>query len=134
MKTNFYKDLDVKLKENKAYDCFSWIDLDSINECINEDNNYVWYPQVYLEECQYRKKKIKKNRFLNKVFKSDSSDNEANNEPDSEPDTDFDDDNESEKSSKESGKSSKKSDNNEFENPSEKSDNRKSKKTFKKFD
>ena len=43
MKTNFYNDSDkyVKPKENKAYDYFSLTDLNSINECINDDNNYV---------------------------------------------------------------------------------------------
>ena len=39
------------------------------------------YPQVYLEECKYRMKKIQTPRFINTELKSDS---ESDSEPDSE--------------------------------------------------
>ena len=128
IETTFYNNFNknVEPKENVTYDCFSLIDLNSTNEKINDDNDYVWYPEVYLKECQY-KKKIKKKKFLNKVFKSDSSDNEANNGADSEPDSDLDDNNMS-------GKSSKESDNNESEKSSKKFKNKKSKMSSKKSD
>ena len=43
IKTNFYNNFNknVKPKENVTYDCFSLIDLNSINESINDDNDYV---------------------------------------------------------------------------------------------
>ena len=67
----------------------------------------------YLEECQYRIKKIKK-RWLNKTFDSDPSDNKLDITTDSDPDSDPDYNNESEKSSN-------KSDNNESEKSTKKS-------------
>ena len=38
------------------------------------------YPQVYLEECKYKAKKIQISRFINTELKSDS---ESDSEPDS---------------------------------------------------
>ena len=105
--TNFYGDSEknVELKQKKTYNGFSLIDLNSIHKRIDNNNNLVRYPQVYLEECRYRikkVKKIKKKRFLTKAFKSDSSDNEADNEAVTEPDSDLNGNNESEKPSKKS--------------------------------
>ena len=76
---------------------------------ILRKNDDTCYPQVHLEECQYRIKKIKKKRWLNKTFASDLSGNEPNSGTDSEPDSGSDDNNESEKSSKKSEKTSRKS-------------------------
>ena len=43
------------------------------------------HPQVYLEECKYRMKKIQMSRFINTELKSDSeSDSEAESESDTE--------------------------------------------------
>ena len=42
------------------------------------------HPQVYLEECKYRIKKIQMSRFINTELKSES---ESESEPDSESDT-----------------------------------------------
>ena len=39
------------------------------------------YPQIYLEECKYKVKKIQMSRFINAELKSDS---ESESEPDSE--------------------------------------------------
>ena len=53
IKTNFHDKETPKPKI--AYDCFSVISLDSIIKA-----NDMYYPQVYLQECQYRIKKNKK--------------------------------------------------------------------------
>ena len=43
------------------------------------------HPQVYLEECKYRIKKIQMSRFINAELKSDSeSDSEAESKSDTE--------------------------------------------------
>ena len=82
------------------------IDLNSILR-KNDDTCCL---QVCLEECQYRIKKIKKKRCLNKTFATDLSDNEPNSGTNSKPDSDLGDNNESGKSSKKSQKPSKKFD------------------------
>ena len=53
IKTDFYDNFNKK-DQKVAYDCFSLIDLNSINESINENNNYVRYPQVYLEDVNIK--------------------------------------------------------------------------------
>ena len=35
------------------------------------------YPQVYLEECKYKIKKIQMSRFINDELESDSSDSDS---------------------------------------------------------
>ena len=53
--------------------CIACITIDSIIK-IEKKN----YPQVYLEECEYKAKKIQMSRFINAELKSDSeSDSEA---------------------------------------------------------
>ena len=43
------------------------------------------YPQIYLEECKYKVKKIQMSRFINAELKSDSeSDQEAESKSDTE--------------------------------------------------
>ena len=72
IKTTFYNNFNknVEPKENVTYDCFSLIDLNSTNEKINDDNDYVWYPQVYLKSVNIKKRLKRKNfsiRFLNQT-------------------------------------------------------------------
>ena len=55
------------------YTCIACITIDSV---MRMDKKY--FPQVYLEECKYKIKKIQMPRFINAELKSDSdSDSEA---------------------------------------------------------
>ena len=57
------------------YTCIACITIDSV---MKMDKKY--FPQVYLEECKYKIKKIQMPRFINtelKLDSSDSSDSEA---------------------------------------------------------
>ena len=65
IKTNVL-DNDIP-KENMHYTCIACITIDSILK-IDKKN----HPQVYLEECKYKVKKIQMSRFLNTELKSDS--------------------------------------------------------------
>ena len=49
------------------YTCIACITIDSIMK-MNKKN----YPQVYLEECKYKIKKIRMSRFINAELESDS--------------------------------------------------------------
>ena len=65
IKTNF---LGSKVpKENMHYTCIACITIDSVMR-IEKKN----YPQVYLEECKYRIKKIQMSKFINTELKSES--------------------------------------------------------------
>ena len=65
IKTNF---LGNNLpKENTHYTCIACITIDSVIK-MNKKN----YPQVYLEECKYKIKKIHTPRFINTELESDS--------------------------------------------------------------
>ena len=67
-------------KENMHYICIACITIDSI---MKMDKKY--FPQVYLEECKYRVKKIQMSRFINAELESDSeSDSEAESKSDTE--------------------------------------------------
>ena len=55
------------LKENTYYTCIACITVDSVMK-MNKKN----YPQVYLEECKYKIKKIQTPRFINTELKTDS--------------------------------------------------------------
>ena len=67
-------------KENMHYTCIACITIDSV--MIMDKKNY---PQVSLEECKYRVKKIQMPRFINAKLKSDSeSDSEAESKSDTE--------------------------------------------------
>ena len=60
-------------KENMYYACIACITVDSVLK-MNEKN----YPQVYLEECKYKVKKVHTPRFINTELELDSeSDVEA---------------------------------------------------------
>ena len=54
-------------KENMHYTCIACITIDSVMR-IDKKN----HPQVYLEECKYKVKKIQMSRFINTELKSDS--------------------------------------------------------------
>ena len=63
------------------YFCTACIAIDSVVR-IEKKN----HPQVYLEECKYRIKKIQMSRFINTELKSES---ESESEPESESDTEL---------------------------------------------
>ena len=78
IKTNFLGN-DTP-KENMHYTCIACITIDSVMKMDKKD-----YPQVYLEECKYRVKKIQMFRFIAAKLKSDSeSDSEAESKSDAE--------------------------------------------------
>ena len=54
-------------KENMHYTCIACITIDSVIK-IEKKN----YPQVYLEECKYKIRKIQMSRFINTELDSDS--------------------------------------------------------------
>ena len=61
------------------YTCIGCITIDSVMRMDKKN-----YPQVYLEECKYRVKKIQMSRFINTELKSDS---ESDSETESKSDT-----------------------------------------------
>ena len=65
IKTNFLGN-DTP-KENMYYTCIACITIDSVMRMDKKN-----HPQVYLEECKYRIKKIQMSRFINTELKSDS--------------------------------------------------------------
>ena len=54
-------------KENMYYTCIACITIDSVMKTIKKS-----YPQVYLEECKYKIKKIQMSRFINAELELDS--------------------------------------------------------------
>ena len=58
---------DETPKENVHYFCIACITIDSVMKM--EEKNY---PQVYLEECKYKMKKVKMNKFINTELESES--------------------------------------------------------------
>ena len=72
-------------KENMHYTCIACITIDSVMRMDKKN-----HPQVYLEECKYRIKKIQMSRFINTELKSDSdsdSELESDSEAESKSDT-----------------------------------------------
>ena len=63
IKTNFLGD-EVP-KENIHYTCIACIIIDSVMKMEKKN-----YPQIYLEECKYRMKKIKVTKFVNTELES----------------------------------------------------------------
>ena len=58
------------------YTCIASITIDSVMRMEKKN-----YPQVYLEECKYKIKKIQMSRFINTELDLDSkSDSESNDE------------------------------------------------------
>ena len=74
IKTNFLR--NDMAKENMLYTCIACITIDYVMK-IDKKN----HPQVYLEECKYRVKKIQMSRLINTELKSGSN---------SDSDSDFD--------------------------------------------
>ena len=98
-------------------------------ESISRTREPKYYPQVFLEECRYKFKNIRRARRINYGFEKSSSE-ESENEPKSDADDGvFINDYESDKI--ESEKPSNKSDNDEHEKPSNASENNESKKSSK---
>ena len=79
--TNFYnKNGSKKIPEEKVpHKCLSIVILDSIIYAFEK-----YYPQVFLEECKYvKKKKIKASNYINKKLKSESdTDSDSNSDSD----------------------------------------------------
>ena len=65
IKTNFLGN-DTP-KENMHYACIACITIDSVMKMDKKN-----HPQVYLEECKYRVKKIQMSRFISAKLESDS--------------------------------------------------------------
>ena len=65
IKTNFLS--NVLPKENTYYTCIARITINYVLR-MNKNN----YPQVYLEECHYKIKKIHTSRFINAELETDS--------------------------------------------------------------
>ena len=63
-------------KGNMHYACIACITIDSVMKMGKK-----YFPQVYLEECKYKIKKMQMPRFINTELKSDS-DSEAESEND----------------------------------------------------
>ena len=83
IKTNFLGN-DMP-KENMHYTCIACITIDSVMRMDKKN-----HPQVYLEECKYRIKKIQMSRFINAELKSDSdSELESDSEAESKSDTEL---------------------------------------------
>ena len=59
-------------KENMHYACIACITIDSVMRMDKKN-----HPQVYLEECKYRIKKIQMSRFINTELKSDSESSDS---------------------------------------------------------
>ena len=62
---------DKILKEGVHHACIVCITIDSVLRIEKKKN----YPQVYLEECKYKIKKIKMSEFLDAKLESDSRSN-----------------------------------------------------------
>ena len=54
-------------KENIYYTCIACITIDSVMKTDKKN-----YPQVYLEQCKYKVKKMQMFRFINAKLESDS--------------------------------------------------------------
>ena len=68
-------------QENMHYTFIACVAIDSVRK-----TNKKYYPQVYLEECKYKIKKIQMSRFINAELESDS-DSESDSEAESGYDT-----------------------------------------------
>ena len=64
IKTNFLGD-EIP-KESMHYTCIACITIDSVMRMEKKN-----YPQVYLEECKYKPKKIKMTKFIDTELESE---------------------------------------------------------------
>ena len=81
-------------KENMHYTCIACITIDSVIR-IDKKN----YPQVYLEECKYKIKKIQISRFINAELDLDSQSDSESDDDQLKSDSDYDSDNDSDEDS-----------------------------------
>ena len=58
-------------KENMYYTCIACITIDSVMRMDKKN-----HPQIYLEECKYKVKKIQMSTFINTELKKSDSDSE----------------------------------------------------------
>ena len=65
IKTNFLGDQIPK--ESMHYTCIARITIDFVKRMEKKN-----YPQIYLEECKYKSKKIKMTKFINTESESES--------------------------------------------------------------
>ena len=80
-------------KENMHYACIACITIDSV---MKMDKKY--FPQVYLEQCKYKIKKMQMSRFINAEIDLDSdsgSDSDSDDDSDDDNYSDIDSDNNS---------------------------------------
>ena len=85
IKTNFLGN-DVP-KENMHYTCIACITIDSVMRMDKKN-----YPQIYLEECKYKIKKIQISRFINSELDLDSESDDDDDDDDDELKSDSDND------------------------------------------
>ena len=84
VKTNFLGD-EIP-KEGVHYACIPCITIDSVMRMKKMN-----YPQVYLEECKYKIKKIKMSKFISTELESESqSELESDTELESKSDLEYD--------------------------------------------
>ena len=81
IKTNIL--LNEVPKENMHYTCIAWITIDSVMRMDKKN-----HPQLYLEECKYRTKKIQMSRFITAKLKS-GSESESESVSESKSDTEL---------------------------------------------
>ena len=68
-------------KEKAPCKCLSIIMIDSVIKA-----NKKYYPQTFLEECNYMQEKIKIENYINKDLENSDSDSDSNNETESDID------------------------------------------------
>ena len=81
-------------KENMHYTCIACITIDSVIRMGKKN-----YPQVYLEECKYKIKKIQMSRFINAELDLDSQSDSESDDDQLKSDSDNDSDNDSDEDS-----------------------------------
>ena len=81
-------------KENMHYTCIACITIDSVIRMGKKN-----YPQVYLEECKYKIKKIQMSRFINAELDLDSQSDSESDDDQLKSDSDYDSDNDSDEDS-----------------------------------
>ena len=76
------------------YTCIACITIDSVIRMGKKN-----YPQVYLEECKYKIKKIQMSRFINAELDLDSQSDSESDDDQLKSDSDYDSDNDSDEDS-----------------------------------
>ena len=76
------------------YTCIACITIDSVIRMGRKN-----YPQVYLEECKYKIKKIQMSRFINAELDLDSQSDSESDDDQLKSDSDYDSDNDSDEDS-----------------------------------